>query len=186
MTPEEVKAAAGCDPNARPFTPEQLAKVKRIPCTKTLRQALQLTQEEFAAPYRIPLGTLRDWEQGRSEPDQPARAYLTVIARERAMPVLHSVDLRYVHRGKAISCKLSPVILKNKFTMTTTVLSSSCRLLELVFLHTALPFRKGRKEFGFGEPAWIEVDPIDIPVVSFLQQTFSPQACFDDGEQGLP
>jgi len=23
---------------------------------------------------------LRDWEQGRSEPDQPTRAYLTVIA----------------------------------------------------------------------------------------------------------
>jgi len=29
-----------------------------------------------------PLGTLRDWEQGRVEPDQAARAYLTVIARE--------------------------------------------------------------------------------------------------------
>jgi hypothetical protein len=25
---------------------------------------------------------LRDWEQGRTEPDQPARAYLTVIARD--------------------------------------------------------------------------------------------------------
>ena len=32
--------------------------------------------------YHIPLGTLRDWEQGRSEPDQPAKAYLTVIARD--------------------------------------------------------------------------------------------------------
>jgi putative transcriptional regulator len=40
-----------------------------------------LTQEAFAARFRIPLGTLRDWEQGASEPDQPARAYLTVIAR---------------------------------------------------------------------------------------------------------
>jgi putative transcriptional regulator len=30
--------------------------------------------------YRIPLGTLRDWEQGRSYPDAPARAYLEVIA----------------------------------------------------------------------------------------------------------
>ena len=27
-------------------------------------------------------GTLRDWEQGRSQPDQPARAYLAVIARD--------------------------------------------------------------------------------------------------------
>jgi putative transcriptional regulator len=41
-----------------------------------------MTQEEFAARYHIPLGTLRDWEQGRCEPDQPARAYLTVIAHD--------------------------------------------------------------------------------------------------------
>jgi putative transcriptional regulator len=40
-----------------------------------------MTQEEFAAHYRIPLGTLRDWEQGRATPDQPTQAYLTVIAR---------------------------------------------------------------------------------------------------------
>jgi hypothetical protein len=26
-----------------------------------------------AARYQIPIGTLRDWEQGRSEPDQPAK-----------------------------------------------------------------------------------------------------------------
>jgi putative transcriptional regulator len=47
-----------------------------------LRRALGLTQEEFAARHRIPLGTLRDWEPGRAEPDQPAHAYLTVIARD--------------------------------------------------------------------------------------------------------
>ena len=51
-----------------------------MPRIRTLRRALGLTQEEFSTLYRIPLGTLRDWEQGRSEPDQPARAYLTVIA----------------------------------------------------------------------------------------------------------
>ena len=47
---------------------------------KALRRATGLTQEEFCARFRIPLGTLRDWEQGRSEPDKPARAYLTAIA----------------------------------------------------------------------------------------------------------
>jgi putative transcriptional regulator len=56
--------------------------MKRVPRIKTLRRALRLTQEDFAARYHIPLGTLRDWEQGRCEPDQPARAYLTVIARD--------------------------------------------------------------------------------------------------------
>ncbi len=56
--------------------------MKRVPRARTLRRALGLTQEEFAARYHIPLGTLRDWEQGRSEPDQPARAYLHVIAHD--------------------------------------------------------------------------------------------------------
>jgi putative transcriptional regulator len=56
--------------------------MKRSAQTKVIRRALELTQEEFAARYHIPLGTLRDWEQGRAEPDQPARAYLTLIARD--------------------------------------------------------------------------------------------------------
>jgi putative transcriptional regulator len=49
---------------------------------KALRRALNHTQQEFAACYHIPLGTLRDWEQGSTEPDQPARAYLKVIAHD--------------------------------------------------------------------------------------------------------
>jgi DNA-binding transcriptional regulator YiaG len=48
----------------------------------SLRGALHLTQEEFATRYRIPIGTLRDWEQRRCEPDQLAQAYLTVIAHD--------------------------------------------------------------------------------------------------------
>lgn len=80
MTEEEVHAAALADPDAQPLTPERLAKMKRVPRAKTLRRALGLTQEEFATRYQIPVGTLRDWEQGRVEPDQPARAYLKAIA----------------------------------------------------------------------------------------------------------
>jgi putative transcriptional regulator len=80
MTEEEVEAAAYSDPDALPMTEEELQKARRVPRVKTLRRALHLTQEEFALCYRIPLGTLRDWEQGRSEPDQAACAYLRVIA----------------------------------------------------------------------------------------------------------
>ncbi|MFN0105201.1 MAG: helix-turn-helix domain-containing protein [Bryobacteraceae bacterium] len=82
MTETEVAGAAAGDPDARPMTPEELSSPRRVPRTKTLRRALGFTQEEFAGRFHIPLGTLRDWEQGRCEPDQPARAYLTVIARE--------------------------------------------------------------------------------------------------------
>jgi putative transcriptional regulator len=82
MTEAEIAAAAAADPDARPMTREELTKTRRVPRVKTLRRALGLTQQEFAARYQIPLGTLRDWEQGRTEPDQPARAYLTVIAHD--------------------------------------------------------------------------------------------------------
>jgi putative transcriptional regulator len=82
LTEEQVHAAALADPDAQPLTPERLAKMRRVPRTKSLRRVLGLSQEEFAARYHIPVGTLRDWEQGRFEPDAAARAYLTVIARE--------------------------------------------------------------------------------------------------------
>ena len=85
MTDEEVEAAANSDPDALPMTEEELRKARRVPRVKTLRRSLQLTQEEFALRYRIPLDTLQDWEQGRSEPDQTARAYLKVIAVEPEM-----------------------------------------------------------------------------------------------------
>jgi putative transcriptional regulator len=79
MTEDEVQAAALADPDAQPLTDADFARMTRLPRVKTLRQALHLTQEEFATRYHIPLDTLRDWEEGRCEPDQPARAYLTVI-----------------------------------------------------------------------------------------------------------
>jgi len=60
---------------------------------KTLQRALGLTQDEFATRYHIPLGTLRDWEQGRSEPDQPARTCLRVIAADPE-GVSRSLDCR--------------------------------------------------------------------------------------------
>jgi putative transcriptional regulator len=82
MTDEEVMAAALADPDAQPLTDEQLRSMRRVPRARTLRRALALTQEEFALRYHIPLGTLRDWEQGRCEPDQPSRAYLAVIAHD--------------------------------------------------------------------------------------------------------
>lgn len=82
MTSEAIEAAARDDPDAQPLTEDDVNRMKRTPQAKILRRALELTQEEFSARYHIPLGTLRDWEQGRAAPDQPARAYLTIIARD--------------------------------------------------------------------------------------------------------
>lgn len=82
MTDEEAYQNAIDDPDNPPLSEDQLSRMRRVPRVKTIRRALGMTQEEFAERYLIPLGTLRDWEQGRTEPDQAAQAYLKVIAKE--------------------------------------------------------------------------------------------------------
>jgi putative transcriptional regulator len=82
MTSEAIEKAANSDRDAKALTEADLKRMKRSPQAKVIRRALELTQEEFAVRFHIPIGTLRDWEQGRAEPDQPTRAYLTIIARD--------------------------------------------------------------------------------------------------------
>jgi len=81
LTDEQIEAAVRDDPDAAPIGFYDMPGFIHIPNVKKLRDRLGLTQEAFATTYRIPIGTLRDWEQGRKLPDAPARAYLTVIAR---------------------------------------------------------------------------------------------------------
>ncbi len=83
-TDEEIVAAARADRDNQPSTDEQLAQMRRVSQAKRIRRKLGLSQEAFAKRFQIPLGTLRDWEQHRREPDQAARAYLIVIEREHA------------------------------------------------------------------------------------------------------
>jgi len=52
-----------------------------IPDVKAIRRSLRMSQNRFAAAYRIPLATLKNWEQGRRQPDAPAAAYLLAIKR---------------------------------------------------------------------------------------------------------
>lgn len=52
-----------------------------VPDVRAIRRRLRMSQETFAATYRIPLPTLKNWEQGRRHPDAPAAAYLQAIAR---------------------------------------------------------------------------------------------------------
>ena len=81
ITDEEIDAAVQDDPDAAPVPVYGTPGLTYVVNVKKLRERLGLTQEAFAATYRIPIGTLRDWEQRRKLPDAPARAYLTVIAR---------------------------------------------------------------------------------------------------------
>lgn len=49
------------------------------PDVKAIRRRVKLTQGEFAATYKLPLGTVRDWEQGRRQPETGSRLYLRMI-----------------------------------------------------------------------------------------------------------
>jgi putative transcriptional regulator len=83
MTAEQKHVAALGDADNQPLTDQDMSRMRRVPRAKIIRRALGLTQEAFAARYHIPVGTLRDWEQGRAEPDEAA--HLQVIAREPEM-----------------------------------------------------------------------------------------------------
>jgi len=80
MTEEEIEASAREDPDAPLLTPDELAEMRRPVDPKAVRAATGLSQEAFAKTFLIPLGTVRDWEQGRSRPDRAAENYLRVIA----------------------------------------------------------------------------------------------------------
>jgi len=80
MNDAEIHAAAVSDADAQPLPEREPVGMTKLVNVKKLRERLGQTQEEFAVTYRIPVGTLRDWEQRRKHPDAPARAYLMVIA----------------------------------------------------------------------------------------------------------
>ena len=63
-----------------------------VPDVRAIREALGMSQQVFASAYRIPLATLKGWEQGRRSPDATASAYLSVIARlpQQARDVLRA------------------------------------------------------------------------------------------------
>jgi hypothetical protein len=53
MSEEERHQAALSDPDSPPATDAQLARARRIPTVRALRQKLKLTQEEFAARRKL-------------------------------------------------------------------------------------------------------------------------------------
>lgn len=47
---------------------------------KAIRTRMNLSQREFAAQFGFALATVRNWEQGRREPERPAKILLAVLA----------------------------------------------------------------------------------------------------------
>lgn len=71
---EALEHASGNSAGAREHIVE-------APDVRSLREQLSMSQQEFSRAYKIPLPTLKGWEQGRRQPDATAAAFLNVIAR---------------------------------------------------------------------------------------------------------
>lgn len=59
-----------------------MVEVQRVPAidVRSLRQSLGLSQAQFASRFGFTPATVRNWEQGRTQPEGPARVLLAVIA----------------------------------------------------------------------------------------------------------
>jgi len=55
--------------------------VEELPPAR-IREKMGMTQVEFATILRIPVGTLRNWEQGRVGIDPAARALFRILSRD--------------------------------------------------------------------------------------------------------
>ena len=104
----EIVAAVGTDPDqapvgARPRWSAPGWMRRRATCTACCAcGALGIGQIEFANRYRLALGTLRNWEQGRSEPDQSAKVLLAAISADPdgvARAAKHAGDPSYLAAG---------------------------------------------------------------------------------------
>lgn len=71
-----IRDLAECRVVAQPYGPSAKVDVKAI------RETMELSQEQFALEFGLELATVRNWEQGRSQPDTAARNYLVTIAHD--------------------------------------------------------------------------------------------------------
>lgn len=77
---EEIKAWKRGELRLRTHTVD-MPKAADVP---SIRKELGLSQSEFAGFMGVSLGTLRNWEQERREPQGPARALLLVASKQPA------------------------------------------------------------------------------------------------------
>jgi len=84
MTDDQITAAALSDPDAQPWTDDELARARQAlgARIKLTRLKLGMSQADFAEAFGFALRALQEWERGRAEPPAAIRSYLRVIDRE--------------------------------------------------------------------------------------------------------
>ena len=75
---DDAKAYLDGSANKRAFGIHVPARVN----VKKIRTQLGMSQENFAQTYGFALSAVRDWEQGRRQPERSARILLKVVEKE--------------------------------------------------------------------------------------------------------
>jgi putative transcriptional regulator len=75
---EAIRFESGEDTGARVYVVHVPKKID----VRAIRRRQKLTQSAFARRYGFALSALRDWEQGRRQPERSARILLRVIEHE--------------------------------------------------------------------------------------------------------
>nr|WP_301273159.1 helix-turn-helix domain-containing protein [Acetobacter oryzoeni] len=73
------------DSEDRAVSIEGMERGQRARLIRKTRNDLGLSQVEFASRFRVPVGTLRDWEQARAMAPDFAVAYVRVIGQHPDM-----------------------------------------------------------------------------------------------------
>jgi putative transcriptional regulator len=130
-----------------------LIPVTRIEVPKTdvraVRRKLRLSQPQFAAKFGFQPATVRNWEQGRTRPDGPARVLLAVIARhpEAVEDALRKAGWNppsgWVRRRQHIFPIVGRIGLTGEVPPGKLNLAKSCRWFEVNVLPIRDPFGGG-------------------------------------------
>ncbi|MEQ8182546.1 helix-turn-helix domain-containing protein [Marinobacter salarius] len=80
-----ILPADPADAEDRAVSIEGMERGQRARLIRKTRTDLGLSQTEFASRFRVPVGTLRDWEQARVTAPDFAVAYVRVIGQHPDM-----------------------------------------------------------------------------------------------------
>ena len=76
------KQTAALDTDGPPLSDADREGMRRVAPVKDLRWKLNMSQQDFASAYGIPLQTLRAWERREAEPSPAELAYIRLIERD--------------------------------------------------------------------------------------------------------
>ena len=82
---EKIKAGLDASRDYLEGTADKTSYRIHVPETvdvRKIRARLGLSQQAFAATYGFALSTVRDWEQGRRQPERSARILLKIVEKE--------------------------------------------------------------------------------------------------------